>query len=112
MYIEARSKPELGLYFYAYTIKITNIGESTCQLMGRHWIIRDGSGKEDQVKGEGVVGEKPILRPGESYQYTSACPLKTPTGNMRGKYIMEREDHSTFEVNIPLFFLRPPHTFH
>jgi len=109
-YIESRSQPKLG-FFYAYTVKITNLGNEAYQLIGRHWIIRDGTGKEEQVRGDGVVGEKPFINPGETYQYTSACPLKTPTGNMRGAYIMQREDSSMFEVTIPLFFLRPPYTF-
>ena len=75
--------------------------------MSRHWTIRDGSGNEEHVIGDGVIGKQPVIGPGESFSYTSGCPLSTPTGNMRGKYYMSGPNDEEFEVKIPLFFLRP-----
>ncbi len=94
-------------YVYSYTITLKNNGEQNCQLLSRHWVIRDGQGHEEHVVGEGVVGKQPQLRPGETYSYRSGCPLTTATGSMRGSYQMEYEDGSRFEIKIPLFFLRP-----
>lgn len=110
-YDKDRSVPHLSYFFYTYTVTIKNNGDETIQLKDRHWIITDGSGEVEEVKGEGVIGETPVLRPGESYTYTSACPLQTKTGNMRGTYgILSKEQQ--FRVKIPLFFLRTPDTFH
>lgn len=111
-YIPERSNPSVSYYFYAYTVKIVNNGKKTCQLLNRHWIIRDGNGREEHIQGEGVVGVRPVLTPGKNFQYTSFCPLRTPTGNMRGFYEMVDLEHNKFKVTIPVFFLRPPHTFH
>ncbi len=111
-YVPERSNPEGHYFFYAYTVKIHNHSVETCQLVSRSWLIRDGSGKEEVVQGEGVVGEKPIISPGECFEYTSACPLRTQTGNMRGHYVMVDEKGQRFNVVIPVFFLRPPATFH
>ena len=99
-------------YVFSYRIRITNHGEKAAQLLSRHWIITDGQGKTHEVKGEGVVGEQPLIPPGESYEYSSFCPLTTPTGNMRGKYQMMNEQGETFQVKIPLFFLRDMRNLH
>lgn len=106
VYVPERSNRELKYYFFAYTIRIENLGRHTCQLLRRHWVIRDGNGHEEHVVGDGVVGEQPVLAPGESFTYTSACPLRTPTGNMRGIYEMVDEEKHRFKVTIPVFFLR------
>jgi ApaG protein len=105
-YVPERSNPSGSFFFFAYQVKIQNIGETPCRLLGRHWIIRDGHGAEEHVRGDGVVGEQPWLQPGESFSYTSFCPLGTPTGNMRGCYLMVDSNNNNFEVKIPLFFLR------
>lgn len=94
-------------YIYSYTVTISNHSEEPSQLLSRHWIIRDGLGREEHVVGDGVIGKQPIIRPGESFSYTSGCPLGTPTGNMRGKFYMIGPQNREFEVKIPLFFLRP-----
>lgn len=112
-YVPERSIPQKNIFFYSYNVKITNLRENPCQLISRYWIIKNGFGKEDRVSGDGVVGETPILRPGEFFNYTSFCPLPTPTGNMRGSYGFKEVDSDlSFEANIPLFFLRSPETFH
>jgi ApaG protein len=114
-YIEEQSDPLKGLFFFAYKVRITNQGEDTCQLHNRHWIIRNGKGQEEHVKGEGVVGQKPVLHPGETFEYTSFCPMNTPTGNMRGRFEMTSEGATgphRFWVAVPVFFLRRPNTFH
>ncbi|SMF49404.1 Co2+/Mg2+ efflux protein ApaG [Pseudobacteriovorax antillogorgiicola] len=94
-------------FIYSYTVTIENNSKNPCQLLSRHWIIRDGTGNEEHVIGDGVVGKQPIIRPGETFSYTSGCPLTTPTGNMRGKYYMVGPKNREFEIKIPLFFLRP-----
>jgi len=106
VYVPERSNRDLKYYFFAYTIRIENLGTHTVQLLRRHWIIRDGQTHEEHVVGDGVVGEQPVLAPGESFTYTSACPLRTPTGNMRGLYEMIDESRHRFKVAIPVFFLR------
>lgn len=106
-YIPERSQPGMGSYFFAYEIRITNVEMGPVQLRSRHWIITDGAGQVHEVQGEGVVGEQPILGTGESFTYSSFCPLPTPTGNMRGTYTMESlEEGREFWIRIPLFFLR------
>ncbi len=100
------SKPSFGVFFYDYTIEITNLGAETAQLVGRHWIIRDGLGGAEHVVGEGVVGEKPTLQPGESFTYRSGCPLKTPTGTMEGTYQMRLASGSVFEALVGRFELK------
>lgn len=114
-YIPERSDPHLGEYFFAYTIQITNLGSIPVQLLGRHWIITDGQGRKQEVKGEGVVGEQPLIPPGESFQYSSFCPLETPTGTMQGTYQMifvEAGKHGgNFDIEIPRFFLIEPSSF-
>ena len=108
-FLEDRSDPRMGRYFWAYTIEIANKGDRTVQLVSRHWRITDANGKLDEVKGAGVVGEQPILREGESFRYTSGCPLSTPSGFMVGTYQMVDENGDAFEVTIPAFSLDSPH---
>lgn len=105
-YLKEQSNPEESIYVYTYRVKITNLGKKTAQLLSRHWIIKDGGGEQREVKGPGVIGEQPILKPGEHFEYSSFCPLKSPTGNMRGTYQMQTEDGEKFDIKIPLFFLR------
>lgn len=97
----------VSYYIFAYEIVITNKSEQAAQLLSRHWIIRDGLGREENVRGEGVIGQRPLINPGESFSYMSGCPLSTPTGNMRGTYKMTGLDGRKFDIKIPLFFLRP-----
>ncbi|MGH3426267.1 MAG: Co2+/Mg2+ efflux protein ApaG, partial [Mycobacteriales bacterium] len=85
-YIPERSDPERSSWFFIYTVEITNQGSETAQLVSRHWIITDANGEIEEVKGPGVVGKQPLLEPGQSFEYTSACPLKTPFGSMHGTY--------------------------
>ena len=111
-FIAEQSDPEAGRYVFAYTITLENTGTVTTKLISRHWLITDGDGKEQEVRGLGVVGEQPLLRPGESFQYTSGCQLETPVGVMRGSYQMEAEDGTSFEGEIPAFTLAAPRTLH
>lgn len=104
-FVSERSAPERGQWFFAYQIKIANEGDKTAQLISRHWIITDGDGDAEEVKGPGVVGEQPVLAPGSCFEYTSACPLPTPVGSMRGTYQMVTEDGETFDVEIAPFTL-------
>ncbi len=106
---EDRSDPSAGRYFWAYTIEIANRGSRTVQLVARHWRITDSNGKLNEVRGAGVVGEQPILREGESFRYTSGCPLPTPSGFMGGSYRMVDEEGGSFDVEIPTFSLDSPH---
>lgn len=107
-YVPERSAPESNQYFYAYKIKITNNSQTACRVIHRHWKIKDGNGKTYDVQGSGVVGEQPMLAPGEFYEYTSFCPLHSPYGNMRGKYQMIDQFGERFWVTVPVFFFRPP----
>src|SRR5262245_28270858 len=111
-YIPERSDPQNQFYFFAYHVKITNQGEETAQLVSRHWIITDANGTVEEVQGPGVVGEQPILEPGESFEYTSACPLKTPSGQMEGTYQMVLQDGKAFDAEIAAFRLAPAYTLH
>jgi len=107
-YLPDQSDPDQGRYSWAYTVDIENRGSQTVQLLARHWIITDAANRIEEVVGSGVVGEKPILRPGEAFRYTSGCPLKTPSGVMHGTYRMECENGETFEAEIPAFSLHLP----
>lgn len=107
-YVAERSAPELGEYFFAYTVRISNGSPHTVQLISRHWIIRDALGHVEEVRGAGVVGQQPVLHAGQSYQYTSACPLRTPWGEMRGSYQMIRDDGLEFDAEIAPFELSLP----
>ncbi|HSW20721.1 MAG TPA: Co2+/Mg2+ efflux protein ApaG [Ramlibacter sp.] len=104
-FLPEQSAPSQGVYSFAYTITITNTGETPAQLISRHWRITDASGHIEQVKGLGVVGQQPLLKPGESFQYTSGCRLRTPNGTMQGAYFCVAEDGERFEVDIPPFAL-------
>jgi ApaG protein len=108
VYVPERSSPPQGHYFFAYHVRISNEGEETAQLVSRHWIITDGNGHEEQVRGPGVVGEQPILAPGEAFEYTSFCPLKTPIGSMHGSYQMVTEGGDQFDATIAPFSLAVP----
>lgn len=105
-YLPTESSPEDSQFVFAYHVAITNRGETEVQLLSRHWIITDGKGVVREVKGPGVVGEQPKLLPGQSHEYSSFCPLTTPTGNMRGAFHMTNTLGAKFDVKIPLFFLR------
>lgn len=108
-YVPERSAPERGGWFFAYTVRITNHGKDTVQLVSRHWIIRDATGKEEIVRGPGVVGEQPVLRTGESFEYTSACPLRTRSGSMHGTYQMVVSgSREPFNAEIARFTLSTP----
>jgi len=107
-YLEANSSPESSQYLWAYRVTIENQGQETVQLLSRHWMITNARGELNEVKGPGVVGEQPILKPGESYQYTSGAPLNTPWGMMGGSYQMESESGEQFDIEIPTFSLDSP----
>ncbi|MCE2390647.1 MAG: Co2+/Mg2+ efflux protein ApaG [Proteobacteria bacterium] len=107
-YVPERSRPARSEYFFAYTIKIENLGSETVKLISRHWIITDAEGQQEEVQGPGVVGEQPTLRPGESFEYTSACPLSTPFGSMRGSYQMATEGGGRFDAEVAAFRLAQP----
>src|SRR5579864_5322039 len=100
------SRPLEGEWVFQYTVRITNQGQETVQLLTRHWIITDGLEQTEEVKGPGVVGEQPVLAPGESFKYSSWCTLKTPTGIMRGAYQMARVDGNEFDIEIAPFALK------
>jgi len=107
-YLPERSSPGDSQYLFAYRIRITNAGEETVQLLSRHWVISDGAGNVEHVRGPGVVGEQPVLGPGESFEYTSFCPLPTPIGSMHGTYQMVTAGGSAFEAEIAPFPLAVP----
>ena len=108
VYVPERSDPRQQQWFFAYHVEISNHGTETAQLISRHWIITDADGHVEEVKGPGVVGEQPTLRPGESFEYTSACPLGTPFGTMRGTYHMVTESGAHFDAEIAPFTLSDP----
>lgn len=111
-HVPARSRPEHGEWLFEYTVRITNQGTDTVQLISRHWIITDAVDNTREVKGPGVVGEQPVLEPGESFKYSSWCPLATPTGTMRGTYQMVGSDAGPFDIEIAPFGLRARYTIH
>ncbi|MCH9647129.1 MAG: Co2+/Mg2+ efflux protein ApaG [Deltaproteobacteria bacterium] len=111
-YFAERSVPEQGLWFFLYTVTISNEGLEKAKLVTRHWIITDGDGSQEEVKGPGVVGETPVLAPGESFSYTSGCPLSHPFGSMRGTYQMVAESGHSFDAEIATFELVGPYTVH
>ena len=106
---QERSKPQQGQYFWLYTVEIRNGGRSNVQLISRHWQITDAQGRVQEVKGEGVVGEQPMLAPGQEFTYTSGCPLTTPTGFMAGTYQMVTSAGAPFDALIPTFSLDSPY---
>ncbi|MBM3771874.1 MAG: Co2+/Mg2+ efflux protein ApaG [Acidimicrobiia bacterium] len=111
-YAPDQSQPFKSQWFFHYRVRISNEGDETVQLLSRHWIITDGAGHIEEVRGPGVVGEQPVLAPGEKFEYTSGCPLKTSTGSMRGTYQMVTEDGTHFDVEIAPFGLAEPYTVH
>lgn len=108
-YLAEQSSPDENYYFWSYTVNIRNEGDETVQLRTRYWRITDATGRVQEVRGVGVVGEQPVLKPGESFEYTSGAPLPTPSGFMVGTYRMELPSGETFEVDIPAFSLDSPH---
>jgi ApaG protein len=111
-YSPERSQPSKSQWFFLYTIEISNEGVETVQLVTRHWIITDGSGHVEEVKGPGVVGQQPVLAPGEAFEYTSGCPLTTPFGMMQGTYQVVNQDGEQFDVEVAPFQLSEPYTVH
>jgi ApaG protein len=104
-FLPEQSAPTQGIYSFAYTITITNTGEVPAQLISRHWVIASSAGETEEVKGLGVVGQQPLLKPGEAFQYTSGCRLRTASGTMQGSYFFVAEDGERFDVQIPPFML-------
>ena len=107
-FMPEESSPRDARYFFAYTVEIINTGSERVQLRARYWRIIDGHGNLQEVRGTGVVGKEPTLGPGESFNYTSGCPLPTPSGTMEGSYVMETASGETFDVRIPAFSLDIP----
>lgn len=117
VYIDERSDPEKSLYYWAYRVTIKNQSKNSVQLLSRYWRISDARGRVEEVEGEGVVGEKPVLEPGKQFEYTSGCPLKTTSGIMVGTYTMSvvngaTEEGEQFNIKIPAFSLDIPDTKH
>ena len=108
-YLEEQSEPDEQHYVWAYQVTINNIGQQTVQLKKRYWKITDSNGTNKEVRGAGVIGEQPVLRPGEKFEYTSGTPLSTPSGFMEGYYEMETKDGNKFDASIPLFSLDSPY---
>lgn len=108
VYLEEQSHPKEGHFVWAYIVNVANESPKSVQLINRHWVITDALGHTIEVKGEGVVGEQPVLEPGDCFEYTSGTPLNTPHGLMKGNYEMRREDGGTFWVEIPTFALDGP----
>jgi ApaG protein len=111
-FLEGQSQPDNGKFVWAYTIVIENNGTETVTLKTRHWVISDGRGVKQEVQGDGVVGEQPTLKPGDSFQYTSGCPLSTPSGIMVGSYGMITLKGEPFDIDIPAFSLDSPYDKH
>ncbi|MBI2339612.1 MAG: Co2+/Mg2+ efflux protein ApaG [Deltaproteobacteria bacterium] len=107
-YLPGESVPENNYYFFSYHVTITNQGEETVQLLNRHWIITNADGKKEEVRGAGVIGQQPLLHPGESFHYSSFCPLATPVGTMQGSYEMAAEGGGRFDAAIAPFTLAMP----
>jgi len=108
-YVPDHSDPTSELYFFIYHVSIRNEGDRAAKLLTRHWIITNAHGDEEHVRGPGVVGEQPHLEPGQEFRYTSACPLPTPVGSMRGTYQMIRDDGELFDAEVGVFTLALPH---
>jgi ApaG protein len=111
-YAADKSRPAQHEWFFLYTVRISNEGRDVVQLVTRHWIVTDATGHVEEVRGPGVVGQQPILRPGESFEYTSGCPLKTPFGVMEGTYQMVPQNGDPFDAKIAPFTLSEPYTVH
>ena len=108
-YDEDRSSPPENYYFFAYQVRITNLGQEKVQLVSREWLITDANGETQRIQGPGVVGEQPVLAPGDSFEYTSFCPLATSVGAMQGSYRMVLENGDSFDAEIAPFALAVPH---
>ena len=111
-YVPERSAPMDEYFFFAYRVRITNEGAQPVKLVSRHWVIIDGTGEREEVSGPGVVGKQPTLSAGESFTYTSACPLSTPIGSMHGSYQMVLDSGDSFDAEIPTFNLRSAQSIH
>lgn len=111
-YLPDHSDPDENRFVFAYTVTVRNTGDITAKLLSRHWIITNAEGRVENVRGDGVVGEQPVLQPGEAFEYTSGCPLETPVGSMRGTYYCVAEDGTRFETDIPEFVLSVPSRLH
>ena len=107
-FVDSESSPEEGQYFWAYRIEISNLGKEVVQLRSRHWRITDANGRTEEVRGAGVIGKQPVLKPGEKFSYTSGCPLSTASGIMVGSYQMQTDKGETFSIEIPAFSLDLP----
>lgn len=107
-----QSEPEQGVYAYAYTVNILNTGDVTAQLIARHWVITDSRGHVEEVRGLAVVGQQPLLKPGERFEYTSWTRISTPQGSMRGTFLCMTEDAHPFDATVPEFGLNMPSTLH
>ena len=112
VYSAARSAPAEGLWFFVYRVTLRNEGAETVTLLGRHWVITDGNERVEEVRGAGVVGEQPVLAPGQVFEYSSGCPLGTPVGAMRGSYQMVAADGTRFDATIAPFELIEPRSIH
>ena len=104
-YLAEQSSPQQGLYVFSYTITITNIGQVSAQLISRTWNVNDANGHTERVKGLGVIGQQPLLKPGQSFEYTSGTRLRTPTGTMHGSFFCVAEDGEKFDTDVPMFVL-------
>jgi ApaG protein len=111
-YVESQSRPDADQYVFAYTVTLHNTGQIPAKLLTRHWIITDGHGEVQEVRGDGVVGEQPLLRPNETFRYTSGAVLQTPVGSMHGSYQMLADDGTRFDAPIAAFSLSMPHVRH
>ena len=111
-YIKNQSNPTAGQYVFSYTVTITNTGTFPARLLTRHWIIKNSNGETQEVKGDGVIGEHPLIKPGEGFKYTSGTMMKTPSGSMAGSYQMIADDGYHFDADIPEFYLLVPNTLH
>lgn len=111
-FLDDQSEPDEGRFAFAYTIRIRNAGDVPARLLTRHWVITDANGKIQEVRGDGVVGEQPWLRPGEQFEYTSGAVLETHVGTMRGSYAWVADDGTAFDAPIPTFTLAVPRTLH
>lgn len=109
-FVASRSDPARSQWFFAYHIRIANETDEAVQLLNRHWVITDGHGRVEEVRGPGVIGQQPVLEPGQTFQYTSACPLATPFGTMHGTYEMRAHDGRRFDAEIAPFALGEPHS--
>lgn len=111
-YVRDQSDPQSSYYYFSYKVRISNQGDKPVQLVRRHWVIKDAFGQMEEVSGDGVVGMQPLLKPGESFEYSSFCPLSTPTGSMQGTYYMKGSNGEEIQVEIPMFILSEPNHYH